>query len=111
MGLLEQELTECLKIILNVCRCGSALVNIKGKKGKTALYNAVFMLNVEEVKILLTYPGIEFDPEDTTENSPLIRAQEALDMRKYIGKDPDIRSQYKDAKEVLDFLKAKASVI
>ena len=106
-----KERTECLKMIVNDCRCDSTLVNMKDKKGKTALYNAVFKSDVDAVKILLNYPGIEFDPEDRTENSLLIEAQEEFKMWKGLRRDPDIRSQYKEAKEILHFLKAKASII
>jgi len=106
-----QEQTECLKIIVNDYRCDSALVNIKDKKGNTALYTAVFHSNVDAVKILLNYPGIELDPEDRTENSPFIRAQKDFDMWWGLRRDPDVRSQHKEAKEILDLLKAKASII
>ena len=82
----EQERTECLKMIVNDCRCDTALVNMKDKKGNTALCNAVFQSNVDAVKILLNYPGIEFDPTDRTENSTLIKAQR-------FRRDPNIRQK------------------
>ena len=97
--------TECLQYLVDDHRCHPDLINKKTTEGRTALTNAVSMHDFQAVKILLNYQGIEFNPEDRTENSPLCIAERAMNDNCLS------ESHKKSRKEILDLLKEKASII
>ena len=99
-----EDITKCLQLLVDDNRCNPDLINKKTNEGKTALAYAVVMGNFDAVKILLNYPGIEFDPEDKTENSPLSLAEE--ECNGYNVGEP----QYKEAKDILEFLKGVKNI-